>query len=311
MKKFLFLVLSLYGFVGLCFSQKIINGKTDKAEYMIGDRIEYSFSLPNDKDNTVSTDYAFSDTLRFISQKTDTSKGQIHYQITLSSFIDGNTQLPTYYVYKQGLDSAICIINSPIIKVNVPVIDTINIETKPLKDIIKTPITFKEVLPFIIGVIVLAITVVATIFIVKRIRQQRKSTPQPTPIFDNSIPEDIEAIKSLNALKEEHYIERNLTKQHYITLTDIVWKYILRRFGINAFEMTTNQILDSLQQVQVSQEDMDKVKHIFNVSDLVKFAKHIPSITENMSVMQESFDFVNSTKRVAVPTEQTGKEENV
>ena len=61
-------------FIVLCFvetlsAQKVLTGRTDgnKAEYMIGDRIDYSFSVPKQKFGTVlSTEYSFSDTFNFI-----------------------------------------------------------------------------------------------------------------------------------------------------------------------------------------------------------------------------------------------------
>ena len=122
------------------------------------------------------------------------------------------------------------------------------------------------------------------------------------------IPEDVEALKSLEVLQQAHYIEANQVKQHYVLLTDIVWKYIFRRFGVNAFEMTSNQIIEALQQEQVNMENIERLRYLFSIADLVKFAKHQPSITENLSTMQSSKDFVISTKRIEEKPENKNEE---
>ena len=100
----------------------------------------------------------------------------------------------------------------------------------------------------------------------------------------------------MKTLKDAHYVESNQVKQHYVLLTDIMWKYICRRFGINAFEMTSSQILGALEKESVPFSNIEQMRYLFSVADFVKFAKHLPSIEENLNTMQMSFDFVNDTK---------------
>lgn len=302
-------------FIVLCFvetlsAQKVLTGKTDgnKAEYMIGDRIDYSFSVPKQKFGTVlSTEYSFSDTLTLISQTIDTTDKEFIYRFVFSSFIDGQITLPVYSIYRQSTTEKLYSISSPTIKITIPQIDTVNIEVKELKSIEKVPITFKEILPIGITVIIVAALVIAIIYMIKYIRKRKEeklTAPKPIEL----VPEDIEALKSLEVLQQAHYIENNQTKQHYILLTDIVWKYIFRRFDINAFEMTSKQIIDALQQEQINMESVEKLRYLFSVADLVKFAKHQPSINENLSTMQSSKDFILATKRV-IDNEKLDKEE--
>ncbi|MDY6435886.1 MAG: hypothetical protein SPK52_06695, partial [Synergistales bacterium] len=149
---------------------------------------------------------------------------------------------------------------------------------------------------------VLVALIVAIVYTVKYLRKKKENRQTAMPTIEQ-IPEDVEALKSLEVLQQAHYIENNRVKQHYILLTDIVWKYIFRRFGVNAFEMTSKQIIESLQQEQINMEDIERLRYLFSIADLVKFAKHQPSINENLSTMQSSKDFVLSTKRVEEKSE--------
>lgn len=311
MKKYLCFILFLSTIASLS-AQQIISGKADKAEYMIGDRIEYSFSIPQTKDNVVlSTEYKFSDTLNMVSQSCDTNNGKINYHFTFASFVEGNVVLPKYIIYKHSGASALYSVNPPIVKVTIPVIDTVNIEAKPLKGIMKAPITFKEILPFCIGIVVLAGIIVGIIYYIKYLKKRKQNALLNKKEKKVLVAEDIEALNALNALREEHYIEKNQTKQHYISLTDILWQYIYRRFDVNAFEMTSGQIIDSLRYGEIKHEDLEKLSDIFSVADFVKFAKHNPSGVENLRVMQESVDFVNATKRIPVAELEKEKEDKI
>lgn len=311
MKKYLCFILFLSTIASLS-AQQIISGKADKAEYMIGDRIEYSFSIPQTKDNVVlSTEYKFSDTLNMVSQSCDTNNGKINYHFTFASFVEGNVVLPKYIIYKHSGASALYSVNPPIVKVTIPVIDTVNIEAKPLKGIMKAPITFKEILPFCIGIVVLAGIIVGIIYYIKYLKKRKQNALLNKKEKKVLVAEDIEALNALNALREEHYIEKNQTKQHYISLTDILWQYIYRRFDVNAFEMTSGQIIDSLRNGEIKHEDLEKLSDIFSVADFVKFAKHNPSGVENLRVMQESVDFVNATKRIPVAELEKEKEDKI
>ncbi|MCF0209921.1 MAG: hypothetical protein HUK18_01155 [Bacteroidales bacterium] len=309
MKKLLCLILS-FNIVVLSFAQQTLNGKSDKTEYMIGDRIEYSFSIPLPKENVVvSTEYKFSDTINLISQKSDTNNGKINYHFTFASFVEGNINLPQYTIYKHSGAVPLYVVNAGLIRIKTPAIDTINIEVKPLKDIIKTPITFKETLPFGIGVIVVALLVFAIIYYLKH--RKTKETKIEKREKHPPIAEDIEALNALNALRAEHYIEKNQTKLHYISLTDILWKYIFRRFNINAFEMTSGEIITALQKTETKEENIKTLKEIFETADYVKFAKHIPSDVENLRIMESSVSFINATKRQTIEDSQNNKEEKI
>lgn len=309
MKKYLLYI----SFVFVClfgYAQKHIVGKTDKTSYMLGDKINYSFSIPKPTfDIVLNTPYQFSDTLTLISQQTDTLKDKLIYNFVFTSFANGEVTLPEYLLYKQGSTKPLYSVAPPIIKVNFPAIDTLNIDVKELKPIQKVPVTFAEVIRVIGLVVGIAIVILLIVFLVRYLKKRSKCKQQPIPVPEIVLEvEDVEALKSLEALDKANYILKNQIKQHYILLTDILWRYIFRRFDINAFEMTSRQIIDELQTKNISLENMTKVRRLFEIADLVKFAKHQPTTTENASVMQEAKDFIVSNGHVVKQEDEQTKD---
>lgn len=299
MKKYWFYILFLFVCL-LGYGQKHIVGKTDKTSYMLGDKINYSFSIPkNETDIILNTPYQFSDTLTLISQQTDTLKDKLIYNFVFTSFANGEITLPEYFLYKQGSAKQMYVVASPTIKINFPVIDTLNIGVKGLKPIQKVPLTFMEVIRVvgvIVGIIIIALLIV---FLIKYLKKRKEDKQQTTPLSKVVLEsEDTEALKSLEALTKADYISKNQIKQHYVLLTDIVWRYVFRRFDINAFEMTSRQIVDALQTKNISFENMQRIRSLFETADLVKFAKHQPTIIENTSIMQEAKNFVISNGHI-------------
>ena len=86
-------------------------------------------------------------------------------------------------------------------------------------------------------------------------------------------------------------------KEYYTRLTDTLREYMHDRFGFNATEMTTSEIVASLQKVD-KEGNLNELKEILEVADLVKFAKLHPSMNENDRNLMNAIEYVNTTKNV-------------
>ena len=86
-------------------------------------------------------------------------------------------------------------------------------------------------------------------------------------------------------------------KEYYTQLTDVLREYMYRRFGFNAAEMTTSEIVDELLKIK-DKESIKELKEILEVADLVKFAKLHPTVHENERNMLNAIEFVNATKNI-------------
>ena len=104
------------------------------------------------------------------------------------------------------------------------------------------------------------------------------------------------------------------SKEMYTELTDAVREYLSERFGFNAMEMTTAEIVENLLIVEHILKDtgdgaIKELESVLVMADLVKFAKFEPPMNENDRNMQCAVEFINITRLpddeiVAQPTEK-------
>lgn len=85
------------------------------------------------------------------------------------------------------------------------------------------------------------------------------------------------------------------SKEYYTAITDALRVYMNERFGFNATEMTTEEIVTHLLQVK-DKDSIREVRELLETSDLVKFAKFNPPMNENDRNLVSAIDFVNDTK---------------
>ena len=131
-------------------------------------------------------------------------------------------------------------------------------------------------------------------------RQRTKAVALP------KIPEELKkpawevALLELENLKSSEPLERKEIKKHYIVLSDIIRKYLERRYQITALDRTTQEVKAELKRVKAEGEVTDLVYGFLISCDLVKFAKYIPSKEEIEQDWNEAFTIVNMTKQEEV-----------
>ena len=111
------------------------------------------------------------------------------------------------------------------------------------------------------------------------------------------------ALTEMERIKGEKSWQRDDVKQYYTELTDALRVYMEERFGFNAMEMTSDEIIAQLNELP-DKEWIGELRELFQMSDLVKFAKYKPLINENDMNLINAIDFINKTKvEVVVPAE--------
>lgn len=124
--------------------------------------------------------------------------------------------------------------------------------------------------------------------IVRIIRRKKKLPPHKVAI------DEIERIKSERKWTDED------SKEYYTELTDALRKYIQERYGFNALEMTSSEIIEHLLEVS-DEEGLRELRELFVTADLVKFAKYVTQINENDANLVAAVEFINNTKVEADP----------
>ena len=114
------------------------------------------------------------------------------------------------------------------------------------------------------------------------------------------------AMKEIEQIKADKMVSSENSKEYYTKLTDTLRKYIEERYGFNAMEMTSSEIIEKLMASQ-DQKALDELRQLFTTADLVKFAKYSTLINENDANLVNAIDFINQTKLENVPVEETVK----
>lgn len=109
------------------------------------------------------------------------------------------------------------------------------------------------------------------------------------------------AMQALQQLQTQHLCERGEEKEYYTKLTEILRVYLYNRFGINAMEMTSSQIIDSVRTNEDAKTSESLMKEILETADFVKFAKVRPLPDDNTRAFNAAVKFVEDTKPAPEP----------
>ena len=221
---------------------------------------------------------------------------QINYQIPLQAFDSGTYRLPEF-VYVSESDSARSnALTLNVVPVNVTADDPIAgfakaAEPEGAQFLDFAPDWLADYWWLILLILALAAAVIWAVRRYKKEGTVLPKKPEPTPYEV--------AITGLRKLKEKKLWEQGMEKEYFTDLTDILRTYLDKRFGINAMEMTTREIMDNLYNSDVK-DKRDYMRQILNVADFVKFAKVRPLPADNIAAYENAVKFVEETKPVPV-----------
>lgn len=246
----------------------------------------------------------------------DTLRGEQQESITirqrylLTSFDSGAVEIPPVsFLYRgsQGIDSVL----TPPVNLYV---ETVRVDTTGtifgIKGPLGAPLSWGEVMPWLLGVLALGLIVWAVIFVLQR-RKKKEPLLKPRKPAE---PAHVYALRELDRLKEDRLWQNDRLKAYYTRLSNILRTYLWMRYSIKTLERTTEQILGSLGQSDMEdQKAYNLLADNLRFADLVKFARMQPAPEENEASLQQAYDFVNMTKYIpeASQGEQDGEEEPV
>lgn len=220
----------------------------------------------------------------------------VKQQLTLMTFDTGRVELPAVgLTYAKSFDDPMRLqaFTEPIdLYATTIVVDTLQ-PHKPIVEPIAAPINIKEVFPWLLAVMLLALAGIGIWLFVKR--RKVKVDEGGNVVKGPVIPPYTKAIGDLKRLREEKIWQSGKVKEYFSTLTDIAREYIEGQFGVNAVEMTTDDIMEEIKPLHFSKEAYDKLKDTMVVADLVKFAKHSATALESDTCLNNMTDFVNES----------------
>ncbi len=150
--------------------------------------------------------------------------------------------------------------------------------------------------PLIISVITFLVSLIL-VYIIIRLKDNKPIIRRFK--FSPYIPPHKTAIAEISKLREEEPNQEEYIKKYYTQLTDILRKYLQGRYGINAMEMTTDEIVAELEKVNDASL-IKEMQELFTTADLVKFAKVQPDMTENDRNLVNALSYIQNTKKEEV-----------
>jgi hypothetical protein len=85
-----------------------------------------------------------------------------------------------------------------------------------------------------------------------------------------------EAMDALTALEAKNYYAQGKIREYVFELSELLKRYITRRFEVNATELTTEEILDWIRTSAMYAEPRRIADWFFVTTDPIKFAKWVP-----------------------------------
>jgi hypothetical protein len=115
-------------------------------------------------------------------------------------------------------------------------------------------------------------------------------------VSERIVPPHEWALGELDRLAADNLIEQSRFHEFYVRLTDVVRRYIERRFSIMAPERTTDEFLRETQMSPaLRDEHKDLLGGFLRAADMVKFALHEPTAEEADSAFTAARGFVDDT----------------
>jgi len=166
------------------------------------------------------------------------------------------------------------------------------------KDVLKPEFVWSDWYMAIICIVCFFPLLYLLVYLIKRIRDNqpiiRKVKVEP------KLPAHEVALKELERIKSEKAWQKGMQKEYYTELSEAIRNYIDQRFGFNAMEMTSSEIIEKLMQVK-DEKALEELRGMFQTADLVKFAKFVPLMNENDANLLTALNFVNETKEIPDP----------
>lgn len=221
---------------------------------------------------------------------------------------DGKRQVLTRRYVITSFDSALYYI--PPMKVNVDGKDyesknlalkvyTMDIDTLhtdsicAMKPEMAPPFTWEDWKPVLWSCVLLLVLVAAFIYMIVRL-VKNKPILRRINLRQHLAPHKV-AMQKIEQIREDRLVQSENSKEYYTQLTDALRQYISERFGFNAMEMTSGEIIEHLEKDN-DVEALNELRSLFQTADLVKFAKYTTLINENDRNLLTAVEYIDKTK---------------
>jgi hypothetical protein len=138
-----------------------------------------------------------------------------------------------------------------------------------------------------------AVLLMAVVMLVRKWRRRPVSEPATVPVIIGPVHERF--LKQLEEVEGQRLWQNGEHKTFHSRITDIVRGYLEERFKVPALERTTDDLLLELRTSAIAPDLQQRLANMLRLADLVKFAKAVPSATENERMLAGAREFIKAT----------------
>lgn len=284
-----------------------VKAEVDRAFITIGDEINFKITVRHDSKSKILemdasdalSDFTIKKTSHFSFEDAGFTNEGKNYVIT-------NYELGDYVIkpikiqYKEQ-SGPVKSISSNQLYISVGSVD----KNKDPNSDIKGPkgvISLKSpILPWIL--LIIALLALGSFFVWKFYYKANKSNLEA---LESPLTPHDEAYKALNELEYSDLLKQGNVKLYFFRMSEILRRFLERRFQIRALESTTGEVTNALKPL-ITMDNMTLIREVLSFCDLAKFAKYTPSPSEILEQNKQAKLVVDRTKEIIEeqPVEQT------
>lgn len=268
----------------------------DTNSILIGEQINFSISNPISETEVWPTyDIFLVDGIEIIKQgELDTTNNLISQNFIITAWDSGSYYIPPILFSKASRTEGL------LLNVQTIILEE-DAKLKDIKEPMKAPIGWSDIWPWILIFLALALI----IFLLKRYVFIKKNKLAESK---TEIPADIIALNSLATLSSNVSSELEI-KLYYVRLSEIIRRYLEKRYQFIALELPTDDIIRELNKLSVKSDVIQKVCNLLERSDLAKFAKNQPNNLENIESLNTAKEIIQDTKIITRKIDYKNAEE--
>lgn len=278
----------------------------DKKEIFIGEQAQITLSVAVPKENMPLVSFpTVGDTLvngvevlrrssiDTLATGKDVKETRLEQRVTITSFDTGYYAIPPFTFEIEG--------NRVSTRAFLFTVRGVEVDTTKgihdIRDIYEVNLGWRDYLsaywPYAAGAAAVLVAIVAAILVYRRMRARAKARPREQAPIVRKAPHLL-ALEALERIRQERLYANDKAKQYFTELTDALRDYIEAIFDMPAHELTSAQILSRLRYADLPKGEMQKLRSLLNLSDMVKFAKEKPDAALSDKSAADAIAFVNN-----------------
>ena len=287
MKKYLLSIILIFSAIGAT-AQVKVDAFIDSIAILIGEQAHVTLSVTAKNSDRIEfqplkeAHYVVPGLELLHVEKADTIQLEdnlikVSKRLTLTSFDEKLYPIPSFWIKVNGKKYTT---NSLALKVITVDVDTLHLnQFYPPKDVQDNPFSWNDWKEMFWCSVLLVLLLVVSIYLWVRLKQNKPIIVRVKVV--KHLPPHKKALIKIEQIKQDKE----------------------ERFGFNAMEMTTSEIIEHLQKEGDNQMLLE-LKELFETADLVKFAKYSAQINENDLNLVNAIHFIDNTKMSDMPIEE-------